>query len=245
MGKLVAQAIAAKNLKAIYVTNRTYETAVDLADKIGGKAVKMDDLYRYISLSDVVISCTGAPHAVIHANELREALESRRWPLDEKERPLILIDIAQPRDVEEEIVNIHRVRVFTIDDLRSVSEKNMSIRKKQAEAAEKMISLDLISFVSMLNRTSADDILVDLYTWAESIRIRERDKALSRLKDADEKTKGVIEDFSKVLVKKMFSDATIAIRGCAESGDLEGAEKYVHAITRGNNPCIRKDDSED
>ena len=245
MGKLVAQAIAAKNLKAIYVTNRTYETAVDLADKIGGKAVKMDDLYRYISLSDVVISCTGAPHAVIHANELREALESRRWPLDEKERPLILIDIAQPRDVEEEIVNIHRVRVFTIDDLRSVSEKNMSIRKKQAEAAEKMISLDLISFVSMLNRTSADDILVDLYTWAESIRIRERDKALSRLKGADEKTRGVIEDFSKVLVKKMFSDATIAIRGCAESGDLEGAEKYVHAITRGNNPCIRKDDSED
>jgi glutamyl-tRNA reductase len=243
MGKLVAQAIAEKDLKAIYVTNRTYETAVDLADKIGGKAVKMDDLYHYISLSDVVITCTGAPHTVIHYEELKQAVEDR-WPINGK-IPLIMVDIAQPRDIDETAADIRGVRVFTIDDLRSVSERNLKNREKQAELAEKIISEELDNFISLINRTSADDILVDLYTWAESIRVRERDKALSRLKGADEKTRGVIEDFSKVLVKKMFSDATIAIRSCAESGDLEGAENYVHAITRGNNPCIRKDDSED
>lgn len=242
MGKLVAQAIAAKNLKAIYVTNRTYETAMHLADEIGGKAVKMDELYHYISLSDVVISCTGAPHAVIHSEKLRNALESRHWPLDDKERPLILIDIAQPRDIEEEVCGLDRVRVFTIDDLRSVNEKTMKSRKKQAESAEKMISVELIQFISMVNRASADDILADLHTWAESIRIRERDKALSRLKNVDEKTEAVIDDFSKVIVKKLFSDATVAIRNCAESGDLETAEMHVHAITRGKNPCIRKED---
>ena len=242
MGKLVAQAIAAKNLKAIYVTNRTYETARHLADEIGGKAVKMDELYHYISLSDVVISCTGAPHAVIHAGKLEKILESRRWPLDDKERPLILIDIAQPRDVEEDVCNIDRVRVFTIDDLRSVNEKTMKSRKKQAESAENMLSVELIQFISMVNRASADDILADLHTWAESIRIRERDRALSRLKNVDEKTAAVIDDFSKVLVKKLFSDATVAIRNCAESCDLETAEMHVHAITRGKNPCIRKED---
>jgi len=242
MGKLVAQAIAAKNLKAIYVTNRTYETARHLADEIGGKAVKMDELYHYISLSDVVISCTGAPHAVIHAGKLEKILESRRWPLDDKERPLILIDIAQPRDVEEHVCNIDRVRVFTIDDLRSVNEKTMKSRKKQAESAENMLSVELIQFISMVNRASADDILADLHTWAESIRIRERDRALSRLKNVDEKTAAVIDDFSKVLVKKLFSDATVAIRNCAESCDLETAEMHVHAITRGKNPCIRKED---
>ena len=242
MGKLVAQAISAKNLKAIYVTNRTYETARHLADEIGGKAVKMDELYHYISLSDVVISCTGAPHAVIHAGKLEKILESRRWPLDDKERPLILIDIAQPRDVEEHVCNIDRVRVFTIDDLRSVNEKTMKSRKKQAESAENMLSVELIQFISMVNRASADDILADLHTWAESIRIRERDRALSRLKNVDEKTAAVIDDFSKVLVKNLFSDATVAIRNCAESCDLETAEMHVHAITRGKNPCIRKED---
>jgi len=245
MGKLVAQAISAKNLKAIYVTNRTYETAMNLADEIGGKAVKMDELYHYISLSDVVISCTGAPHAVIHAEMMKKALESRHWPLDDKERPLILIDIAQPRDVEDEVCNIDRIKVFTIDDLRSVNEKTMRSRKKQAESAEQMISLELIHFISMVNRTSADDVLADLHTWAESIRIRERDRALSRLKDMDEKTAGIIDDFSKVLVKKIFSDTTVAIRNCAESGNLEAAEMYVHAITRGKNPCTRKEDLED
>lgn len=245
MGKLVAQAIAEKNLMAIYVTNRTYDTAVDLADKIGGKAVKMDDLYHYISLSDVVISCTGAPHAVIHADDLNKALESRHWPLDETENPLLMIDIAQPRDVEESVGEIDGVRIFTIDDLRGVSERNMESRRRQAESAEEMIAEELGQFVSMINRASADDVLADLHTWAESIRIRERDKALSRLKNIDEKTSGIVDDFSKVLVKKLLSDATVAIRNCAESGDLKTAELHVHAITRGKMPCIRKEDSED
>lgn len=243
MGKLVAQAIAEKNLKAIYVTNRTYETAVDLADKIGGKAVKMDDLYHYISLSDVVISCTGAPHTVIHYEYLKKAVEDR-WPLNGSV-PLIMIDIAQPRDIEESASEIEGVRVFTIDDLRSVSEKNLRSRKKQAGLAEKIISGELDNFISLINRASADEVLADLHTWAEAIRIRERDRALSRLKTADGRTSGVIDDFSKVLVKKLLSDATVAIRSCAECGDLEAAEMHVHAITRGSRPCTRKEDSED
>ena len=240
MGKLVAQAIAEKDLKAIYVTNRTFETAADLADKIGGKAVKMDDLYHYISLSDVVITCTGAPHTVIHRENLKKAVEDR-WPLNGK-IPLIMVDIAQPRDIDETAAEIEGVRVFTIDDLRSVSKKNIANRKKQAGLAEKIISEELDNFISLLNRASADEVLADLHTWAEAIRIRERDKALSRLKNTDEKTSGVIDDFSKVLVKKLLSDATVAIRSCAECGDLEAAESHVRAITRGSRPCIRKED---
>ncbi len=71
MGLLVTQALAAKGLTAIYVANRTYERAVVLADKIGGRAVNFRGSYRYIALSDVVISCTAAPHPVIRTEEVR------------------------------------------------------------------------------------------------------------------------------------------------------------------------------
>ena len=109
LGMLVAQALAAKNLTAIYVANRTHERAVWLAEKIGGKAVRFDELNRYLVLSDVVISCTSAPHPIIRCADLEEVMKGRCWPLDGHPRPLVLIDIAQPRDVEERAAGIDGV----------------------------------------------------------------------------------------------------------------------------------------
>ena len=135
MGLLVAQALAAKNLTAMYVANRTYGRAVILADKIGGKAVRLSELYHYITLSDVVISCTSAPHPIIHKKELAHAMKDRCWPIEGHPRPLILIDIAQPRDVEEGAGTVDGVRLFSIDNLRSINEQTMSTRKAEAERA--------------------------------------------------------------------------------------------------------------
>ncbi len=233
MGKLVAQALAAKHLIGIYVTNRTFETAKTLAEEIGGKAVLMDRLYDYIALSDVVISCTGAPHYVIHKDKLEEALNKHIWPLEEGRKPVILIDIAQPRDIEESIAGISCVKLFTIDDLKTISEKNLDMRRHEAELAERFILEEEKKFITELNRTASSEYLAQLHTWADSIRIRERDKALSRLSDADDKTKEVFNDFSKVLVKKLLTDLTFAIRGCAEQADTGTAESLVLAVTKG------------
>lgn len=233
MGKLVAQALAAKHLIGIYVTNRTFETAKKLAEEIGGKAVLMDRLYDYIALSDVVISCTGAPHYVIHKDKLEEALNKHIWPLEEGRKPVILIDIAQPRDIEESIARISCVKLFTIDDLKTISEKNLDMRRHEAELAERFILEEEKKFIIELNRTASSEYLAQLHTWADSIRIRERDKALSRLSDADDKTKEVFNDFSKVLIKKLLTDLTFAIRGCAEQADTGTAESLVLAVTKG------------
>ncbi len=139
MGLLVAQALAAKQLTAMYVANRTFGRAVKLAEKIGGKAVRMNELYHYITLSDVVISCTSAPHPVIHKEALKEAMQARCWPVEGHPRPLILIDIAQPRDVEEGAGTIDGVRLFTIDDLRQVNEQTMSTRKVEVNGQRPML----------------------------------------------------------------------------------------------------------
>ncbi len=242
MGMLVAQALAAKDLTAIYVTNRTPERAEILAGKIGGKAVKFDDLYRYVALSDVVISCTAAPHPVIHASEVRSVMEERLWPLDVSPRHLILIDIAQPRDVEEEIRSIEGVHLFTIDDLRQVSDANISSRKAEVDRVRAIIAEEFEQFVRQTKRAAADETLGLLYTWAEAIRTRERDRALHRLGAADPHAVAVVDDLTRSMTKKLLSDMTVAIRTSAECGDLTIAEALVRAMTLGEPLCFRTDE---
>jgi glutamyl-tRNA reductase len=241
MGVLVAQALSAKGLTAIYVANRTYDRAVMLADKIGGRAVNFKDLYRYIALSDVVISCTAAPHPVIRTEEIREVMEERLWPLDKHPRHLILIDIAQPRDVEDEVRSIEGVHLFTIDDLRNINDAAMDSRRSEADRAREIIDEELDHFTRLLRRTAADETLALLYTWAESIRSRERDRAVARLGEKDDRTAEIIDDLTRALTKKLLSDATASIRACAECGDIAAAEALMRAITRGE-PCFQNDE---
>ncbi|HJK17350.1 MAG TPA: glutamyl-tRNA reductase [Methanocorpusculum sp.] len=242
MGKLVTQALAEKNLRAIYVTNRTYNHAVELAQEIGGRAIRVDQLFPRIALSDVVISCTAAPHAIITGEPLAATMNERLWPLDPEPRKLILIDIAQPRDTEDSCRNIPGVHLFTIDDLRSVSEKNMEHRKDEAAHAGEMIDEYLPEFIRLYNRTAAGDLIAGLYTWAESIRVRERDKALGKLGSPDPHTLAVIDDLTRVLIKKLLADATLSIRASAECTDITTARKLVDAITRGEQVCFLKHD---
>jgi glutamyl-tRNA reductase len=234
MGLLVAQALAARHLTAMYVANRTYGRAVILANKIGGKAVRLSELYRYITLSDVVISCTSAPHPIIHKNELVQAMKARCWPVEGHPRPLILIDIAQPRDVEVGAETIDGVRLFSLDNLRTINEQTMSTRKAEAERAREFVDEELGIFLRHLNRRSADELLAALHTWADSVRIRERDRAIARMGCPDPKTAEIIDDLTRVLAKKLLTDATFSIRESAEEGDLAAARALVSAITLGN-----------
>jgi glutamyl-tRNA reductase len=245
MGLLVAQALAAKKLTAMYVANRTYGRAVVLADKIGGKAVRLSELYHYITLSDVVISCTSAPHPVIHQQELAHAMRDRCWPVEGHPRPLILIDIAQPRDVEEGADTIDGVRLLTIDNLRFINEQTMSSRKAEAERAHAFVEAELEIFLRHLNRRSADDVLASLHTWAETVRVRERDRALGRMGSHDPKAAEIIDDLTRVLAKKMITEVTFSIRASAEDGDIYTAKSLVRAVTEGERvKSIKKSDRE-
>jgi glutamyl-tRNA reductase len=234
MGMLVAQALAAKELTAMYVANRTYGRAVILADKIGGKAVRLSELYHYITLSDVVISCTSAPHPVIHKKELAQAMKNRCWPVEGHPRPLILIDIAQPHDVEEGAATIDGVRLFSIDNLRTINEQTMTTRKAEAERARKFVDVELEVFLRHLNRKSADELLAALHTWAEIVRTRERDRAMARMVCPDTKLAEIVDDLTRGLAKKLLTDATFSIRESAEEGDLAAAKALVKAITQGD-----------
>lgn len=231
MGMLVTQALAARNLTAIYVANRTHGRAVELARKIGGKAVHLDELRRYLILSDVVISCTSAPHPVLKIDDLKEVMKGRCWPLEGSPRPLILIDIAQPRDVEEGAERLAGIHLCTIDSLRLISEKNMEIRRGEAERVRELIEVELGRCIRRLNRKAADEPLARLHTWAEQVRERERDRALKRLGQVDSRTREVVDDLSRVLSSRLLADVTFAVKRAAESGRIGEADRLVRAIT--------------
>lgn len=237
MGMLVTQALAARDLTAIYVANRTHGRAIELARKIGGKAVHLDELRRYLILSDVVISCTSAPHPVLKVDELKEVMKGRCWPLEGKPRPLILVDIAQPRDVEEGAERVAGIHLCTIDSLRLISERNMETRRGEADRVRELIEEELGRCVRLLNRTAADAPLASLHTWAEQVRERERDRALKRLGSADPRTLEVVDDLSRVLARRLLADATLAVRLAAEAGRVDEADRLVRAITGASPPA--------
>ena len=159
-------------------------------------------------------------------------------------RPLILIDIAQPRDVEEGSETIDGVRLFSLDNLRTINEQTMKTRTAEAGRAREFVDEELIVFMRHLNRRSADELLAALHTWAESIRIRERDRAVTRMGNQDPRVVEIVDDLTRVLAKKLLTDATFSIRESAEEGDLAAARVLVDVITQGNRPVSGKREKE-
>ena len=231
MGRLVAKSLAEKNLRAIYVTNRTYENAVKIAEDVGGRAMHLDQLYPCIALSDVVISCTAAPHEIIKKDALAAVMEDRFWPLDSAPRKLLLIDIANPPDIEAACADLAGVTLCGIDDLKGISLENMQSRLHEAEEAEHIVESYIPEFIKILNRTAAGDILASLYSWAEEIRSRELSRARKKLA-AGADAYALIEDVTASITKKMLDDAAKVIRKSAEEQNPETARNIVAAIIR-------------
>ncbi|MDR2854561.1 MAG: glutamyl-tRNA reductase [Methanomicrobiales archaeon] len=224
MGVLVANALCAKNLSAIYVANRTYDRACQLAEMIHGTAVKMDDISRYLGLSDVVISCTTAPHFVLHESDVRIALSQSQWPLDRTARQIVMIDLAQPRDIDPAIETIPGVVLFTIDDLADINDAATLNRRERAQTAKVIIEEELVSFVRYYNQRSVEREIASLYLWAERIRSQESSRAIKTLASflslqEHEKTACIIDDMSHALVKKLLSDLTRRVKEAAANGD--------------------------
>ena len=229
-GKLVARALSEKDIKAIYVANRSYETAASLAAEIGGRAMRLDQMYSCLSEADVVISCTSAPHEIIRAEPISKIMEKRLWPLDDAPRKLLMIDIASPPDIEYACADISGVSLYTIDDLKGISKRNLASRKKEIRTAEELIREYLPEYIRIIKRTSAGDVLSELYSWAEDIRARETEKALRAIRlggDAEE----VLEKFSLSLTKKLLDDTSSAVRRFAEESRIDKAKSLVTTIT--------------
>ena len=141
MSRLTAQALVSRGAKSIIVANRTHEHAVELAEEMGGRAVRFDDWMDELKKVDVVISSTGAPHTIIHRHEVESLRRARKY------RPLFMIDIAVPRDIEHSVGEIEEVYLYDIDALEQLAEEAKLRRVNQTIECEKIIEVELLKIL--------------------------------------------------------------------------------------------------
>jgi len=213
MGTLVAKALVEKHLKAIVVANRTYDRAVCLAKELGGSAIHFDRLARAMSDADVVISATGAPHAILTAEKVKVAV-----PPENLEK-MVMVDIANPRDIDEDVANLG-VKLYNIDDLRGIADNNKKMRETEAKEAEKIVAEELELLEKSLRHLEVEPIIANIRTQAEVIRLRETEKACHMLGDMNGKEK-VVDDLTKVVVDRVFYNIILNLKEAAEKDDKD------------------------
>lgn len=223
MGTLVAKALANKNIKVIYVANRTIEKAEDLASELKGKAVKYDNMEEYIPISDVVISATSAPHHILTHDMMTGIAEKRN-------KEIMLIDIGNPRNIENSVGDIPGVSLFNIDSLKSISESNLKKRKLEARKAEIIIEEELELLNKQFKRQRADKIISALYSKVEKIRERECEEAINKLKayqNISEIENGVLDNLTHSFANQILAEPTKMIKNAAEQDD----ERFLETVT--------------
>ena len=140
MSRTCAQSLLSRGAKSIIVSNRNYERAVELATEMKGSAIKFDEWEASMHEVDVIISSTSAPHFVIHPEQIRQVMRKRRW------EPLLIIDIAVPRDVDPQVNEIEGVYLYDIDALQAIADEGRRERERQLAACEKIIEDQLDKF---------------------------------------------------------------------------------------------------
>ena len=216
-GELISRALLSREIGSLAVTNRTLSSAVCLAESLGGEAVPFDDMPRRLHIADVVISATSAPHYILLKSDIETAMADRS-------NKLLIIDIANPRDVDQAAAEVSGVELHNIDSLKNISRENMMQRMAEATRVEEIITEELQLLRAKYKRKEAEELLARLYSQAELIKDQEVRKAMNKL--SARHTLGEIEqqvlcDMSRSIVNKILSEPTKSLKSAAERGDLE------------------------
>jgi glutamyl-tRNA reductase len=170
MSELSARYLVASGASAVWVTNRTYAHAVELADRLGGGAVPFEDRWQHLADADIVLSSTGCPHVVISKEDAQRIHGARQG------RPVFLIDIAVPRDIDPAVRDVPGVFLYDIDDLEQVVERNLSQRQAAATEAEQIVAREAQSFSRKLASERVVPTITALHAHLEQIRQEEMER---------------------------------------------------------------------
>jgi glutamyl-tRNA reductase len=218
-GTLVAKAMSRRCLNPIFVANRTYERALRLAEELGGKAVKFDKLDEVLMDADVVFCSTSAPHYLLTKDLVSRLLAERK-----NKNHLLVIDISNPRNVEESIEDLPLVELFNIDDLTLIAERNKQERQKSMQDAIKIINEELVGLERSVKQDCVSEIVSDLLSQVEESRQRELVKALSMMDDLDERQRKIVGDLTSIMLKHMFLPVVENFRRAAANNETELVE---------------------
>ena len=223
MSELTARHLVENGVSTVFVSNRSYDRAKELADRFRGVAIPFGDFMECAAQADIVITSTGAPHYIVSAWDVAHLMPKR------KGRPIMFIDIAVPRDVEPEVAAIAGVSLYNIDDLEAVVESNMKGRELEAKAAEAIIEADVAELVAKFQYLSFRPTIALLTDKAERIRQREVKRALAKLPEVSPEERRILENMSKMLVRKLLRDPMIKI---TEAAGTDKEDLYLEAMRK-------------
>jgi glutamyl-tRNA reductase len=197
MSELAARHLHRSGATDIYVTNRTYERAKELAGLFKGQIVEYDRFLSTLPEIDILIASSGAPHYILKKTEMRRVIEAR------KNRPMFLIDIAVPRNIEPSVNEIDNVFLYDIDDLQRVVETNVGERKKRAEHAERIVEEEVERMVGRLRAREIAPTIVSLQDQLEQLRMAEIARMRGKLGALTPQQEEALEALTRGLINKI------------------------------------------
>ncbi|MBI4180717.1 MAG: glutamyl-tRNA reductase, partial [Chloroflexi bacterium] len=199
-GSLVAKTIKERGVARIVVASRTQERATTLAETLGGIPISLDNLVAELSTVNIVITCSGAPQRILDIRHVEEAMNQR------PELPLVIIDIAVPRDVEPTVKQTKNVFLYNIDDLTEVAKSNHQQREGEVEKAREIATDEVTKFISWWQALEVRPVVSALMEKAEEIRNDQLNKTLKKLPPLSDEERDNLEAMTKSIVTKILND---------------------------------------
>ena len=224
MSELAAKHLVEHGAFPIYVVNRTWSRAQDLARALAGTAVPFEELSTALAAVDIVITSTGAPTPIVTRDLVAQVVRGRGT------RPLFFIDIAVPRDVEAGVEELGDVYRYDLDDLQQVVDANIRERLREAQRAEAIVEREVTKFRARLGDVEIIPTIVSLRERLEEIRAGEVRKTLARLPDASPETQAAIEALSAGIINKILHAPITKLRESSRAGAHRSWLEVVHEL---------------
>ncbi len=212
MSEVTLECLRGEGVRTALVANRTYERALELAARWGGSAVRWEEFDRELTGVDIMICSTAAPHPVLTRERLRQAAGG------ELRRPLCIIDIAIPRDVEPSVGDVPNVFLYNIDDLTQIVDDNLGRRRAQLPAAETLVAEGVEEFWAWYSGLAVVPTIRELRDHGERVRQAELERALRRLGHLSSEDREAVDALSRALLNKLLHAPTVRLREAAGNG---------------------------
>jgi len=213
-----AATMVAKSLKkrgyAFNVTSRTLERSVGFSQTLGGKPIKFEDVLSGFNNYEVIFVATTAPYFLVSFDRMKDGIKN-------KKSGTMILDLSNPRTVDEKVATIPGIKLMNIDQIAEMIDKNMKNRRGKISTVENIISEEVPIIEATMKRLDAEPFVKDVFTNADSLRIKELQKALQMLGETDEKRIKIIDELTKAVVESIVSAPMNNLRKASEQGNPE------------------------
>jgi len=248
MAKLAARHFVAHGVRNVRVTTRNPQQALELADRFGGTAVAFEQFRDDMASADIVLVSTGAAHYLVGADDVQRAVRQRM------NRPMFLIDIAVPRNIDPAVRHVDNAFLFDIDDLKFRVEQNRGERLQEAEKAERLVHDEVGIVRQWLQSLEVTPTIVALKTRAEDIKRAEMEKTVARLSHLSPEERELVEGMASSIVNKLIHHTMVTLKSEVASADgaafVEAARRFFNlneaasSSLNGATPALLREEGE-